>query len=50
MRKTVSKENKVDFKVIRKVFDESKRKTCTVLNGKNNHGIGCQGNTNCSCA
>lgn len=50
VRKTVSKESKLDFKLITKVSDESKKEKCTVLNGKNNNGIGCQGNTNYSCA
>lgn len=50
VRKTVSKESKLDFKLITKVFDESKKEKCTALSSKNNNGIGCQGNTNCSCA
>ena len=50
MRKTVTEEKKLEFRLTTKVFDENKSEVCTVLSGKNDSGIGCPGNANCSSA
>lgn len=50
MRRTVTEEKKLDFRLTTKVFDENKSETCTVLSGRNDSGTGCHENNNSSCA
>lgn len=49
MRRTVTEEKKLDFRLTTKVFDENKSETCTVLSGRNDSGTGYHENNNSSC-